>query len=244
MVTNGFGLGRNVSPKDNRDYRLGAFLPMALGDLSGGRAWPFSHKPLDQGATPHCGGFGAADYGINDPVEDSYTDQDGHDFYYKCKIEDLEPGMENGTCVRSVAKVLQNAGRIQNYAFAASVDEITYWLLNNGPIIVGTGWTEGMFTPDEKNIIHPTGGVAGGHCYLLNEKTSDGFYGIQNSWNSMWGVNGKAYISITDFDTLFRDGGEAITAVELPIGVVPTPQSKGCNFILSQILAVLSKGKT
>jgi hypothetical protein len=220
------GLGRNPSPKDERDYKLSAFIPARRLDLSGSKKWDFLHAPLDQGETGHCVGFGGADFGINLPIQDDYSNQDGHDFYYQCKVIDGEPGQENGSNVRSIAKVLQNIGRIPNYAFAMSTDEITYWLLNQGPLIVGTDWTASMFDPDMDNIICPTGAIAGGHCYILNEKTENNLYHLQNSWNG-WGVNGGAYISIDDFAYLLRNEGEAMTAVELPIIVPPVPKP-GC----------------
>jgi hypothetical protein len=232
----GFGLGRNQSPLDIKDYKLASFMPKQFGDLSGSNYWPFNAEPLDQGDYGHCCGFGGADFGINFPVEDTYTNQTGHDFYYMCKIIDSEPKQENGSTVRSVAKVLQQVGRISNYAFASSTDEISYWLLNKGPVIAGTTWTQDMFTPDENNIIHPTGKVAGGHCYLLNEKKGN-FYGIQNSWDSRWGVSGKAYISIDDFAILFRSGGEVLAAVENPISNMVT-QDQGCVVALLKLLGL------
>jgi hypothetical protein len=225
------GLGRNVSPKDERDYKLSAFIPKYFGDLSGSKKWDFLAEPLNQGETPHCVGFGGADFGINLPIQDNYTNQDGHDFYYKCKIIDGEPNEETGSIVRSIAKVLQNEGRIKNYAFASSVDEVTYWLLNNGPMIVGTDWTDGMFKPDDKNIIHPSGQIAGGHCYLLNETTEDGMFHIQNSWGA-WGINGGAYISRLSFAMLLNGNGEAMTSVELPLG---NSEGDGCSALLAKI---------
>ena len=206
-------------------------MPFDLGDLSGARDWPFHANALDQGNHGWCTGFGLADFGINDPIQDAYTNDDGKRFYYLCKVEDGEPGQENGSTVRSVAKVAQNIGRITAYAWAASTDEITYWLLHQGPVIVGVNWYYGMETPDAKNIIHPTGGVAGGHCFLLNEKTDNELYGLQNSWGSTWGVNGKAYISIKDFGDLLAADGEAMTAVEEPLSPeppAPDPVKPGC----------------
>lgn len=217
--------GRVPSPLDIRDYNLKSYIPRKF-KLEGSKAWPFLSAPLDQKDTPHCVGFSMADWGINLPVQSDYDNEDGHNFYYLCKIEDGEPKQENGSNLRSAAKVLQDAGRIDAYAWATTVDDITYWLLNNGPVIVGTWWTEGMMIADEKNVIHPTGAVLGGHAYILNEKTVDGFYGIQNSWGSDWGVGGRSYISITDFAALLRTDGEAIASVELPLNI--PPENEGC----------------
>lgn len=235
-MANKFGLGRIRSEIDTRDYKLKNYIPEKMGDLSGSKNWDFPSEPLNQNETNHCVGFGGANFGINIPIQDNYTNKDGHDFYYKCKIVDGEPGAEDGSTVRSIAKVLRMAGRIDHYAFASFVNEITYWLLNNGPVIVGTDWTEDMFTPDENNIIHPTGDVVGGHCYLLNEKTENNLYGIQNSWGDEWGIKGKAYISIDDFVKLSRNYGEAVTAVEMPLPIVSGSKE---NFFITFIKDIL-----
>lgn len=221
-------LGRLPSLLDIRDYQLKNYISARKLDVSGNRLWEYAVDPLDQGDTNHCVGFAMANFGINLPVMDDYTNDDGHDFYYMCKVFDADPKGENGTSIRSAAKVLKNVGIIDSFAFAASTDEISWWILNKGPVIVGTTWTLDMFTPDGGNIIHPTGEVVGGHGYLLNEK-KDNYYGIQNSWDEVWGIDGKAYISIDDFGILFRHGGEAIASVELP----EHKKSDGC---LSAIL--------
>jgi hypothetical protein len=212
-----YRLGRNPSSPDERDFKLSDFIfrKLAFG-VQKSRVWNFLAEPLDQGDHPWCVGFSGADFGINEPIEDLYTNETGKKFYELCKIIDGEPGQQNGSNIRSIAKVLQNEGRISNYAFAASIDEIKYWLLNNGPLIIGTDWYAGMFTPDRNNVIHRKGALAGGHAYIFNEIKDNKYFGIQNSWGE-WGVKGKAYISICDFKKLFKSGGEALAAVELPI---------------------------
>jgi hypothetical protein len=233
-----YRLGRNPSPKDERDYKMADLKFPLKGDLSGSKSWAFLAEPLNQEQTNHCVGFAAANFGINLPIQDNYTNQDGHDFYYKCKILDGEPTSENGTNLRSVAKVLKQLSKISSYAFATSTDEITLWLLNKGPMIVGTKWTMDMFTPDSNGIIRPTGEVKGGHGYLLNEKTKDDYYHIQNSWG-YWGIKGGAYISISDFAILLRNDGEAIAAVESPVSGLPSTKD-GC---LTALLKIFGMGE-
>ena len=223
-----FRLGRIPSSLDIQDYKLTSFIAPRKLDVAGEKLWDFLAEPLDQGDTEHCVGFAMANFGINLPIQTPFTNQDGHDFYRKCKVLDLDPYGENGTSIRSAAKVLKSMGIIESYAFAQSIDEMSWWLLNKGPMIVGTDWTEDMFTPNVGNIIRPTGAIAGGHGYLINEKTDDEYFGIQNSWDDLWGTKGKAHISIADFSLLFRHGGEAIAAVEVVPGILNTPTGGGC----------------
>ena len=217
-MKNKFGLGRQPSPFDSRDYNLGVFIPKGGLQLTliGQRSWDFpAPEALNQLETAHCVGFSIADFGINLPTYTKHTNEDGHKFYYLCKIEDKNPLGENGSNLRSAAKVMRNLKKIDNYAFASTLAQVKYWLLNKGPLIAGTIWTENMFYP-YNNILSIGGDVVGGHAYLLNEWTKEGFIGIQNSWGDEWGTKGKAYISAIDFEKIFRSGGEVITSVEIP----------------------------
>ena len=213
-----FGMGRVPSPFDSRDFNLGAFIPkgaLALG-LIRQRNWSFpAPEPLDQEETQHCVGFSIADFGINLPTYTKYTDEDGHQFYRLCKIEDGDPQGEGGSNLRSAAKVMKSLKRIDNFAFASTLAQVKYWLLYRGPLIAGTVWTVNMFYPNGNNIINVGGEVVGGHAYLLNEWTKEGYIGIQNSWGNRWGIKGKAYISSVEFEKLLRQGGEVVTSVEL-----------------------------
>ena len=225
LPTERFGMGRNASPKDERDFALADYMPVDLGDLSGTMEWNYNRPLLDQGKSPHCPGFGAANFGNNPPVEDSFTNADGDRFYYLCKVIDGEPNQENGSNTRTVGKMLKQVGRINAYAFAANTDEMTYWLLHNGPVMIGSDW-----------YTDPTGKVAGGHFYIVNATYGNKIYRIHNSWDDQWGVHGEAYISVPDMAFLLNNQGEAMTAVELPFGVGPSPESNGC---LAQILSLI-----
>ncbi|MGC9424019.1 hypothetical protein [Vibrio sp.] len=207
--------GRIVSPPDPRDFNLKWFIPKEIEPAPKARRWDFPADSLDQGTTPHCVGFAMADFGINLPTFTEYTNKDGHDFYYKCKIVDGDPEGENGTTIRSAAKVLQEIGAIDNYAFAPDVESIKWWLRNKGPLIVGTIWTEEMMEPDENLIVTTGGYTLGGHGYILNEITEDDYLGGQNSWGPEFGDNGRFYIHADDFSELMFNYGEALAAVEL-----------------------------
>lgn len=179
--------------------------------------WP-QMVQLDQGDTGHCVGFGWAQYGTSDPVNDLFGDPDGHALYYECKVIDGEAGKENGSNVRSGATAMINRQRIAAYAFAQSTDEITAWLRQHGPLVVGTDWNSDMFDPDPSGRVVIGGSLEGGHCYLLDGVDAAGqVYSFQNSWGTEWGLHGRFSMSVENFAALLHADGEACAAVELPL---------------------------
>jgi hypothetical protein len=172
---------------------------------------------LDQGQTGHCVGFGWAGWVDALPVEGNLQNADGHAIYYECKVIDHEPQAENGSYVRSGALALRARGRLAAFAFATTTAQIDDWINKHGPIVVGTSWTNDMFDPDAKGYVKPTGGVAGGHCYLMLERIdAEDAYVFQNSWGASWGQNGRFKMKRSDFSGLLADQGEACCAAELP----------------------------
>ncbi len=179
--------------------------------------WADNEMTLDQGQTPHCVGYGCAQWGNTLPVDDKFTNPDGDALYYECKVIDGEPNAENGSDVRSGAKVLQGRGRLGSYAFAASVEEACQWVLQHGPVIIGSDWTNDMFTVDSQGFVYPTGGVAGGHAYVLLGYDPYGqVLTFLNSWGSGWAANGRFKMRQAEFVSLWSNQGEALAAVELP----------------------------
>lgn len=220
-----YGLGRNVSTVDTRDYPLSAYIRGVTAVTE--KIWDFTADALNQFETPHCGGFTMAHYGICHPMPSMYENKDGDNFYYRCKDTDLEPGLENGTSCRSMAVTGKKLGMWSAYAFATSMSEIDYWLLNEGSLMVGTSWTMDMFLPDKDNVIHPTGNIAGGHAWLLNGKIPGFKHGI-TSWGPDFGLNGGFWIPDNEFEALFHQQGEAIAAVEVA-KVDPSVVQSGCG---------------
>lgn len=234
MSDHRFSLGRNISTPDGRDYKLSAYLPARKSEITS-KIWDFQKDALDQKDKPHCGGFSMAHYGICMPMFSDYTDDDGDKFYYRCKEFDLQPGMENGTSIRSMANVGKNLGMWKTYAFATTMAEISDWLLNCGPLIFGTNWYNYMFVPDANNIVHCEGGLAGGHAWVGIGKDPEYIHGI-TSWGPTFGDNGCFRLPIKEFEELFKQAGEAIAAVEI-CKVDPGVASKGCsNTPLGRIL--------
>lgn len=173
---------------------------------------------LDQGDTEHCVGFGWADWADSDPTEEHYTDADGNAIYYEAKVIDGEPGQEDGSTVRSGAIAMKNRTRLAGYAFGTIAEAEAWIKAGKGVIVVGTDWTNDMFNPDANGYVTPTGGVAGGHCYVMSGVLdSEEAYLFTNSWGTSWGLSGQFKMKKSDFATLFADNGEACASVELPV---------------------------
>lgn len=195
---------------------------------------------LDQSATPHCVGFCWSQWHNSEPVVGQYTNADGHAVYYECKVIDGEPNAENGSNTRSGAKTMQNRGRLGEYVFAGSVDEIVAWLLTKkSPVSTGTDWDGPMFTPDSNGYLHPNGNPEGGHEWLIigydDGDPDDPFdkephFVMQNSWGLGWGVTvtegqgklvtsmqtgGRAKITVREYKQLFDRQGDAAAGLEL-----------------------------
>jgi hypothetical protein len=117
-----------------------------------------------------------------------------------------------------LAKVLKIAGRLNIYAFAATVDEAVQWILTKGPVLFGTDWYTGMFSPNEQGLVKPTGSVEGGHEYVgIGYDPVTEIIEYINSWSDTWGVNGRFYMHKEDAEKVFAYQGEALVAVELPL---------------------------
>lgn len=177
---------------------------------------------LDQGNYGTCVGNAWAEFLAAAPVEDPNIDESvARAIYYEatCIGGDCDATYQNGSTTRDGVKAVQQRGRVSAYAFAASTAEIDDWLDHDGPVVVGTDWYYDSFDIDANGFINLTGGVAGGHEYiLLQDVRSQGYYLAQNSWNG-WGINntGRFKIRKADMATLQSKGGDACLATELPL---------------------------
>lgn len=184
----------------------------------------------DQGNTSECTAYSWTHW-VEDNLLNSDTFSklahplwDMNSFYHKLQLNDGIPGTNyQGSTVRAGAKVLKGMGLLEEYRWAANIDEMVNCLLTIGPMVVGTTWYNDMFNPAEGSyIVHPTGGSAGGHAYMINGvSVSKKLFRIKNSWGRSWGDRGHAYISFDDFNKLLLLGGDACVAIAAKVANVP-----------------------
>ena len=172
----------------------------------------------NQGNKPHCVGFSWAHWIEDGPV--------GHGgvapivspvlIYNESQKIDEWPG-ENyaGTSVRAGAKYLKTRNVINSYYWAYDLNTLVDSVLKLGPVVVGTYWYNGMFYPDSNGIIKISGGIVGGHAYVINGvDISKKLFRIKNSWGRNWGKQGQAFISFSDMTRLISMNGEICLAIE------------------------------
>lgn len=218
-------LGRRFAP-DQRDwsYPARSALPVTEPALPY-KYWSHRTK-LDQGNTGTCVAHGCTHLVENSPICPPGT-VNPFDLYREIVLLDewsendyeasgSEDNMQFGTSVRAGMKALQARGLISEYRWAWNADTVARWIWTSGPVVIGVSWFNGMFYPDLKtHIIEATGGVAGGHCVILdgvNMKTR--MVRCLNSWGPSYGNNGAARMTFETLEKLLADDGEAAMAVE------------------------------
>lgn len=237
-------------PYDHRDWQLSNFItPEMRLKASGGNAYDWEdNKILDQGSSPECVGYAWAGYGICTPIVDAWDNSWGHKIYQAAKV--IDGDNQDGSTTLSGVKAFMGVAKLEGdgYAWAHTLDDIVTWVLLKSPIIVGSDWDYNMFYPDADGLVHIGGGIAGGHEWMIYgvDTVSREFHCV-NSWGDGFGVNGKFKIGFDDFDILWSDGGDAVTAVEassepVPVPVpVPTPVPSNIPEWLRNLLIAFAK---
>lgn len=110
-----------------------------------------------------------------------------------------------GTTLKSGLEVLRHLGHIKSYYVADKIDEILVALLNLGPVIVGVDWYHSMM--DVFNTVKVYGGVAGNHALVVyGVNLAESKFLLMNSFGESWGVGGRASISFTNMNKIFKYG--------------------------------------
>lgn len=188
---------------------------------------PAGTPVLDQGEEGACVGFGTTNELLWNPVP--VPSLDGtfarEKIYWVAQEDDPWPGgaypgakpQYEGTAVLYGVKAAADLGYYTEYRWGKTETEMALGVSHLGPAIIGINWYNNMFTPDAKGLVHPTGGVAGGHCLLVIGVDAS-TYTLHNSWGASWGDNGNCKIKRSDMAKLLRDQGECciITGRSLP----------------------------
>lgn len=225
-LTNSLGRRHQPDPRDH-NFLLQGHLPVEA-SLPTKKLWTISSQHLDQGATGTCVGHGLRNFLRCAPIQTVAKSPSAYDIYRDAVLLDVwtdndseatlpdgDPDMYYGTSVRAGAKALASRGKLSSYAWAFSLKPALQWVLAKGPVVLGTNWYEGMFTPDANGLVTISGDVAGGHCYLWRGvDTVTGLARLTNSWGNEWARKGDFFLSLDDLDRLIAEDGEVCTAIQ------------------------------
>lgn len=213
-----YGLGRLHNPDPlNARFPMTAALGPSLVLVE--KVWT-PGPILDQGQTPHCVGYAGAQWRQMSGHTLVAGRDDGESLYYACKVKDNEPRAEDGSTDNSLMKVLQDLGEVGAYHWASTPEEIATWLSTKGPVLFGTPWLQGMFTPRADDTLPLTGRVVGGHEYIAigihpRKTLTTTLVEYVNSWGTGWGKAGHFFMTLGNAMTLIKKGGDACAAVEV-----------------------------
>ena len=226
------GLGWRPSPPDIRDWKPETLRAMIRLQVARPVSWAMPPGLwLAQGHTQHCVGFLGAGFiaaeGSQSPIDITVNDQLGHALYYEAKVYDGDPGGEEGSCLRSLAKALKQRGVIDAYSITNDFVACDNWVDTWGCVGLGIWWYESMFEKDANGIIYPVGPKSGGHAILWRAKDQEYDNVLRNSWGQAWG---ECSISDRNLAALLSDRGEALLAVKLAAHYTPSPVRKLCRF--------------
>jgi hypothetical protein len=182
--------------------------------------WHHDAPVLDQGDLGACTGNALAQWvncaenlGDRAPL----TEADAVALYSAATRLDHIPGHyppdDTGSSGLAVCKAGKRLGYLSAYHWTFSWDGFLR-AMQHAPVIVGTVWYQGMFTPDHYDFLVPSGGVAGGHEYLiLGVDIENEFVTMLNSWGPTWGSSGRARIRFADFRSLLADQGDVTVPI-------------------------------
>jgi hypothetical protein len=211
--------GRRFAPdKRDKKFPLRGMLPKASERTS--RSWTDNLWRGNQGNTPRCVGFGCVHWLHAAPIVPKGKKVPAvtpAKVYSLAQKLDEWPGEDyDGTSVRGGIKALQQLGYVQSYYWAATVEDSVRCVIDQGPLIIGINWYEGMCDPKADGLCYPTGECVGGHCVCVTgaSRLTKQLRFLQ-SWNPSWGDHGHGYLSFDDFGQLLKEDGEACLAIEI-----------------------------
>jgi len=212
---------------ESRNYPIRSLFRRRENVLRGTRLWDCPQY-LDQGEEGACVGFAfsheLAAKPIQYPFPISYGKARG--IYWRAQQLDSYPGgsypeadpFYEGTTILAGAKTITEMGYFKEYRWAFSEEDLAEAILTIGPAVIGVAWYDGMFRPDRRGFIRPTGKMQGGHAIMVHGCDSRGpertrVYRLRNSWGEKWGVNGDCFLTARDMARLLRQQGEACIPV-------------------------------
>lgn len=176
---------------------------------------------LNQGTTSQCVGYAWGQFLQSEPWSESIEGvYNPANLYHRTQLADEWPGEEPqyyGTSVRAAAKLLKQEGKIKQYVWGFSVEQVAKFIQETGPVVAGTKWYNGMTQLDPSGFARPISAYEGGHAWLIYgvDAQWETFLAV-NSWGNLYGRNGRFFVRFSDLDKLIKEGGQLCSALKAP----------------------------
>ena len=195
--------------------------PMLAAPVLKSILWEHVAPVLDQGNLGSCTGNAMAqclNTAAFKPVRDKFhagkffAESDAVRLYSKATqldaIDGQYPPTDTGSSGLGVAKSARFYKFITSYQHTFTFQAFQQ-ALRHGPVLVGTLWYSGMFTPSSTGLAHVKGSVQGGHEYLcLGDDVGARQLTFLNSWSDQWGKKGRFRLGYKDFQRLLDEEGD------------------------------------
>jgi len=216
----------------NLAHRISAD-PYGSGLAMRSRYWVPGSVVTNQGSEGACVGHGVVNEAMASPVRvipgrrwttllhrDVEANNVAATVYSRAKEIDEWEGVDyDGTSVRAGMLVGRERGWWEGFRWALNMGELRA-ALEEGPVVIGVEWREGMYDTWIDGQVRVTGSTVGWHCLLVTGYAPSWngwgrpYYRWRNSWGPSYGRNGSAYIHADDLNSiLFKAGGEAAVAI-------------------------------
>jgi hypothetical protein len=139
-----------------------------------------------------------------------------------------DTGLQFGSDGRSMAKALAARGVIEEYVWGWTLEDVVDWLVDRGPVMLGSVWKDSMMNVSTEGIIRvdKTAPARGGHetCLRRVDKRR-GLVLLLNSWGKHfnakgWSLKGfdcdpgEGILAFEDLHYLLREGGDGLSFIE------------------------------
>lgn len=117
------------------------------------------------------------------------------------------PPDDTGSSGLAACKAAKQLGLGGDYRHVfGGADEVVQLIMQGRVVNVGTWWYEGLFSPNAKRIVEPTGSKVGGHQYIARGYNLSRDLVVLRCW---WGSYRDVYIKRNHLNELLLDGGDA-----------------------------------
>ena len=196
---------------------------------------------LDQGSEGACVGFAWTGELLAEPAAPKeqpsaiYANRLASALYQDAKQVDEWPGEKyDGTSVLAGAKIMKERGLIGGYRWCFNIKDVRNAIIQEGPVVIGIPWFDGMYETDPGGIVKVSGDLVGGHAIVLTGydpafqvgSSREEYFRWRNSWGDDYGVDGSGWISRRNLEFLLAQNGEACVPMERQVPVFEEPKKK------------------